>query len=93
VPRQRHGQSRRLADARGLGRSLVRQRTRPRKHGNEFAVLTSDDAWSEAYWAKGFRLFAVGIDSLLLQAGIRQGIGKLDALGEGRWFRLTPIDL
>jgi 2-dehydro-3-deoxyglucarate aldolase/4-hydroxy-2-oxoheptanedioate aldolase len=51
-----------------------------RKHGKVLACMTADDKWSEEYWARGFRLFAVGVDSMLLQAGIRQGLKKLDAL-------------
>ena len=31
---------------------------------------------------KGFRLFAVGIDSMLLQGALRQGIGVLQSLDE-----------
>lgn len=51
-----------------------------RKHGKVLACMTADDKWSEDYWNKGFRLFAVGVDSMLLQAGIRQGMSKLNAL-------------
>ena len=51
-----------------------------KKHGKVLACATGDDQWSRDYWEKGFRLFAVGIDSMLLQGALRQGMATLDAL-------------
>ena len=51
-----------------------------RKHNQVLACLTADDAWSRQYWAKGFRLFAVGVDAMLLQGAIRQGMKTLNEL-------------
>jgi len=50
------------------------------KHGKVLACATGDDQWSRDYWAKGFRLFAMGIDSMLLQGALKQGMAVLDAL-------------
>jgi 2-dehydro-3-deoxyglucarate aldolase/4-hydroxy-2-oxoheptanedioate aldolase len=51
-----------------------------RKHGKVLACMSGDDAWSRQYWAKGFRLFAVGVDAMLLQGAIRQGMRPLNEL-------------
>lgn len=51
-----------------------------RKHNKVLACLTADDTWSRAYWDKGFRLFAVGVDAMLLQGAIRQGMNTLNEL-------------
>ena len=42
--------------------------------------MTADEKWSREYWQKGFRLFCVGIDSMLLQGALKQGIGVLQSL-------------
>jgi 2-keto-3-deoxy-L-rhamnonate aldolase RhmA len=44
------------------------------------ACATGDDQWSRDYWDKGFRLFAMGIDSMLLQGALKQGMAVLEAL-------------
>jgi len=54
------------------------------KHGKVLACATGDDQWSRDYWAKGFRLFAVGIDSMLLQAALKQGMATLESLKGAR---------
>jgi len=51
-----------------------------KKHNKVLACMTASEAWSRQYWDKGFRLFAVGVDSHLLQGAIRQGIGALNEL-------------
>ena len=51
-----------------------------RKHNKILACLTADDTWSRQYWDKGFRLFAVGVDAMLLQGAIRQGMNTLNEL-------------
>jgi 2-dehydro-3-deoxyglucarate aldolase/4-hydroxy-2-oxoheptanedioate aldolase len=53
-----------------------------RKHGKILACMTADEKWSRDYWEKGFRLFSVGIDSMLLQGALKQGIGMLQSLDE-----------
>jgi len=55
------------------------------KHGKVLACATSDDQWSRDYWDKGFRLFAMGIDSMLLQGALKQGMAMLESLkGESK---------
>jgi len=51
-----------------------------RKHGKILACMTADEKWSREYWDKGFRLFSMGIDSMLLQGALKQGIEQLRAL-------------
>lgn len=51
-----------------------------KKHGKVLACMTADEQWSRAYWDKGFRMFAVGVDAMLLQGAIRQGMKPLREL-------------
>lgn len=51
-----------------------------KKHNKVLACMTADDQWSRSYWQKGFRLFAVGVDSMLLQNALRAGLSTLHAL-------------
>lgn len=51
-----------------------------RKHNKVLGFMTADDQWSRTYWEKGFRLFAVGVDSMLLQGALGAGISTLHAL-------------
>jgi 2-dehydro-3-deoxyglucarate aldolase/4-hydroxy-2-oxoheptanedioate aldolase len=53
-----------------------------KKHGKVLACMTADDEWSRDYWAKGFRLFAVGVDNFLLQSAIRSGLTTLHTLAD-----------
>jgi len=53
-----------------------------RKHGKVLACMTADEKWSREYWDKGFRLFSMGIDSMLLQGALRQGIDQLQTLAK-----------
>jgi hypothetical protein len=39
--------------------------------------MTGNDAWRREYWARGFRLFAAGVDVHLLQSALRGQIGAL----------------
>lgn len=50
------------------------------KHGKILACMSADDNWSREYWDKGFRLFAMGVDSMLLQSALKQGLGALQSL-------------
>jgi len=54
--------------------------TAARKHNKVLACMTASEGWSRDYWAKGFRLFAMGVDAHLLQGAIRQGLGTLHEL-------------
>lgn len=54
--------------------------TAAKKHKKILACMTANDAWSRDYWAKGFRLFAMGVDAHLLQGALRQGFGVLNDL-------------
>jgi len=54
-----------------------------RKHGKVLACMTADEKWSREYWDKGFRLFSMGIDSMLLQGALSRGIEQLRALDGG----------
>jgi 2-dehydro-3-deoxyglucarate aldolase/4-hydroxy-2-oxoheptanedioate aldolase len=53
-----------------------------KKHGKILACMTADEKWSRDYWDKGFRLFAVGIDSMLMQSALKQGIDLLRTFKE-----------
>ena len=55
-----------------------------RKHGKVLACMTGDDNWSRQYWDKGFRLFCVGVDAMLLQSAIRQGMTTLHELARSK---------
>jgi 2-keto-3-deoxy-L-rhamnonate aldolase RhmA len=52
------------------------------KHGKILACMSADEKWSRDYWDKGFRLFCMGVDSMLLQGALAQGIAVLRSLGE-----------
>jgi len=45
--------------------------------GKTPAFLAMDDDWSREYAAKGFRLMAYGVDQLLLQRSLRDGLAVL----------------
>jgi 2-keto-3-deoxy-L-rhamnonate aldolase RhmA len=51
-------------------------------HGKTAAFLAMDDEWARDYATKGFRLFAYGIDSLMLQGALAHGLGILRAAGQ-----------
>lgn len=48
------------------------------------AFLATDDAWARDYAAKGFRLLAYGIDSLMLQGALAHGLDVLRKASEAR---------
>jgi 2-dehydro-3-deoxyglucarate aldolase/4-hydroxy-2-oxoheptanedioate aldolase len=48
-------------------------------HGKTAAFLATDDDWAREYAAKGFRLFAYGIDQLMLQQALGSGLSVLRA--------------
>jgi 2-dehydro-3-deoxyglucarate aldolase/4-hydroxy-2-oxoheptanedioate aldolase len=51
-----------------------------KKHKKVLASMTASEAWSRDYWAKGFRLFAVGVDAHLMQSALRTSLAPLQAL-------------
>jgi len=54
-------------------------------NGKTAAFLTTDDDWVRDYAARGFRLFAYGIDQAMLQQALGHGLGVLRAaVGAGR---------
>lgn len=50
-----------------------------RKHGKSAGIMAADEAWARDYYAKGFRAIAYGIDTGIMQSGIRAGIETLRA--------------
>jgi 2-dehydro-3-deoxyglucarate aldolase/4-hydroxy-2-oxoheptanedioate aldolase len=46
-------------------------------HGKTAAILAFDETWARAYAAKGFRLMGYGVDQLLLQDALRDGLDVL----------------
>lgn len=61
-------------------KAISRMQAAAKKHGKVLACATGDDQWSRDYWAKGFRMFAMGIDSMLLQSALRAGMATLHGL-------------
>ena len=51
-------------------------------HGKVPAFLAADLQWARDYAARGFRLMAYGIDQLLLQDALRNGLDLLRAAGQ-----------
>ena len=49
-------------------------------NGKPAAFLATDEAWSREYTAHGFRLFAFGIDQLMLQGALKAGLDGLRGL-------------
>ncbi len=47
------------------------------RHGKTAGFLATDDDWARDYAAKGFRLLAYGIDSLMLQGALAHGLQVL----------------
>jgi len=48
------------------------------------AFIATDDAWARDYAKKGFRLFAYGLDQLMLQTALKQGLDVLRETNHGR---------
>ena len=44
------------------------------------AFLATDDAWSREYTTHGFRMFAFGIDQMMLQNALKTGLDHLRTL-------------
>ena len=52
--------------------------------GKTAAYLATDDSRAREYLGHGYRLMAFGIDQLMLQAALAQGIGAMRKQSEGR---------
>ncbi len=50
------------------------------RHGKIAAFLATDEGWARDYVARGFRMIAFGLDLLLLQRALADGIGLLKSL-------------
>jgi 2-dehydro-3-deoxyglucarate aldolase/4-hydroxy-2-oxoheptanedioate aldolase len=46
-------------------------------HGKTAGILATDDDWARDYVARGFRVFAYGVDQLMLQSALGNGLGVL----------------
>ena len=47
------------------------------QQGKAAAFIATDETWAREYASKGFRLFAFGLDQLLLQTALRRGLDLL----------------
>ena len=73
---QLHGHSGRVRTSR-LSAAVDRIVAACAAHGKTAAILAIDEAWAREYTAKGFRLMGYGIDQLLLQDALRDGLDAL----------------
>jgi 2-keto-3-deoxy-L-rhamnonate aldolase RhmA len=46
-------------------------------NGKAAAFLATDEAWAHRFASRGFRLFAYGVDQLMLQTALEHGLGVL----------------
>lgn len=60
--------------------SLERMQAAAARHGKALGVMTAGEAWSRDYWARGFRMFAAGVDAHLLQSALRAQMSVLHTL-------------
>ena len=54
------------------------------KHGKVAAFLAFDERWADEYWGYGFRMFAYGLDSALLQTALTGGLAHLRSLSANK---------
>jgi 2-dehydro-3-deoxyglucarate aldolase/4-hydroxy-2-oxoheptanedioate aldolase len=47
------------------------------RHGKVAGMMAADEGWARAYLAKGFRILAYGIDHLLLQRALGEGLSRV----------------
>jgi 2-keto-3-deoxy-L-rhamnonate aldolase RhmA len=47
------------------------------RHGKTAGFMPADESWARDYVAKGFRIHAYGVDSLLLQQSLSRGLAVL----------------
>ena len=48
--------------------------------GKALGCMSASSEWSVQYWDWGFRMFAFGVDSMLLQSALTGGINELKSL-------------
>jgi 2-dehydro-3-deoxyglucarate aldolase/4-hydroxy-2-oxoheptanedioate aldolase len=47
-----------------------------KRHGKIAGFMAADDVWARDYLAKGFRIIAYGVDHLLLQRVLKDGLSR-----------------
>jgi 2-keto-3-deoxy-L-rhamnonate aldolase RhmA len=47
------------------------------RHGKVAGMMAADEGWARDYLAKGFRILAYGIDHLLLQRALGEGLSRI----------------
>ena len=47
------------------------------RHGKVAGMMAADEGWARDYLAKGFRVIAYGVDHLLLQRALSQGLSRM----------------
>jgi 2-keto-3-deoxy-L-rhamnonate aldolase RhmA len=53
------------------------------RHGKSAGFMATDETWARDYFARGFRIMAYGLDSLLLQQALSRGLAVLrEAAGQ-----------
>ena len=62
--------------------AIERIREAAGRDGKVLACMSANYEWSREYWLKDFRLFAVGVDSMLLQSALKAGIDVLKDLSD-----------
>jgi 2-dehydro-3-deoxyglucarate aldolase/4-hydroxy-2-oxoheptanedioate aldolase len=48
-----------------------------KRHGKIAGFMAADEVWARDYLAKGFRIIAYGVDHLLLQRALNQGLARM----------------
>ena len=62
--------------------ALEKMAAAARRHNKVLACMSANNAWSTIYWDRGFRMFAMGVDSMLLQNALQDGIQHLSGLSK-----------
>ena len=47
------------------------------RHGKALGLLAADESWARTYLAKGFRIMAYGVDHLMLQRALAEGLSSM----------------
>ena len=48
-----------------------------KRHGKAAGMMAADENWARAYLAKGFRMLAYGVDHLLFQRALAEGLSRI----------------
>ena len=62
--------------------ALEKMAAAARRYNKVLACMSANNAWSTIYWDRGFRMFAMGVDSMLLQNALQDGIQHLSGLSK-----------